>query len=56
MSSTLSRYQNSGEQLNKERENVFISYFKKREVEKKVKISTAESFFNFSAALILLFK
>jgi hypothetical protein len=31
------------EQLNKERENVFVSYFKKREVEKRVKISTAEN-------------
>jgi len=31
------------EQLNKERENVFISYFKKREVEKRVKISTGEN-------------
>jgi hypothetical protein len=31
------------EQLNKERENVFVSYFKKREVEKRVKISTGEN-------------
>jgi hypothetical protein len=31
------------EQLNKKRENAFISYFKKREVEKQVKISTGEN-------------
>jgi Domain of Unknown Function (DUF748). len=31
------------EQLNKERKNTFISYFKKREVEKQVKFSTAKN-------------
>lgn len=31
------------EQLNEERESAFITYFKKREVEKRVKISTAEN-------------
>jgi hypothetical protein len=31
------------EQLNKERENAFIIYFKEREVEKRVKISTSEN-------------
>jgi hypothetical protein len=31
------------EQLNKERKNTFISYFKKREVEKQVNFSTAKN-------------